>query len=71
MSCAVSKDDFLNPGFRTCQFLERICFAMKINKAQGQSIPGTIGIDLQGPSFSHGQQYVAVSVGVLFRTSTC
>ena len=30
-------------------------------KAQGQSLPGTLGIDLHGPCFSHGQLYVALS----------
>ena len=33
---------------------------MMINKAQGQSIPVTLGIDLHGHCFSRGQLYVAV-----------
>ena len=61
MNCTVSKDDFPIPGFRRSQFPVRICFAMTINKAQGQSIPRTLGIDLHGPCFSRGQLYVALS----------
>ena len=34
---------------------------MTINKAQGQSIPGTLGTDLYSQCFSHGQLYVALS----------
>ena len=61
MNCTISKDDFPIPGFRRCQFPIRVCFAMTINKAQGQSIPETLGIDLHGQFFSHGQLYVAFS----------
>ncbi len=42
------------------QFPVRLCFAMTINKSQGQSFE-TVGIDLRTPAFSHGQFYVAVS----------
>jgi ATP-dependent DNA helicase PIF1 len=42
------------------QFPVRLCFAMTINKSQGQSFE-TVGIDLQAPVFTHGQFYVAVS----------
>ena len=61
MNCAISKDDFPIPGFRRCQFPIRVCFAMTINKAQGQWIPGTLGIDLHGQCFSQGQLYVTLS----------
>ena len=61
MNCTVGKDDLPIPGFRKCQFPIGICFAMTINKAQGQSISGTLPIDLQGQCFSHGQFYVALS----------
>jgi hypothetical protein len=45
----------------TCkQFPVRLCFAMTINKSQGQSFE-KVGVDLQAPVFSHGQFYVAVS----------
>ena len=42
------------------QFLIRLCFAMTINKSQGQSFE-EVGVDLRAPVFSHGQFYVAVS----------
>ena len=42
------------------QFPFRLCFAMTVNKAQGQSL-GTVGVDLQISCFSHGQLYVALS----------
>ena len=42
------------------QFPVRLCFAMTINKSQGQSFK-TVGVDLRSQCFSHGQFYVAVS----------
>lgn len=42
------------------QFPVRVCFAMTINKSQGQSL-NTVGLDLQLPVFCHGQLYVALS----------
>lgn len=42
------------------QFPARLCFAMTINKSQGQSLH-TIGLDLRTPVFTHGQLYVGVS----------
>jgi ATP-dependent DNA helicase PIF1 len=38
----------------------RLCFAMTVNKSQGQSF-NVVGIDLRAPVFTHGQFYVAVS----------
>ena len=38
----------------------RLCFAMTINKSQGQSFE-TVGVDLRLPVFTHGQLYVALS----------
>ncbi|KAH8144382.1 uncharacterized protein LAJ45_11628 [Morchella importuna] len=38
----------------------RLCFAMTVNKAQGQSLD-VVGVDLRSDSFTHGQLYVALS----------
>jgi ATP-dependent DNA helicase PIF1 len=48
--------------FKFCcrQFPVRLCFAMTINKSQGQSL-AHIGLDLRNSVFTHGQFYVAVS----------
>ena len=61
MNCLPGMEDFPIPGFKRCQFPVRVCFAMTINKAQGQSISGKLGLDLSYPCFSHGQLYVAMS----------
>ena len=42
------------------QFPVRLCFAMTVNKSQGQSLD-QVGVDLRTPAFSHGQLYVALS----------
>nr|XP_023899951.1 ATP-dependent DNA helicase PIF1-like [Quercus suber] len=42
------------------QFPVSVCFAMTINKSQGQSLQ-RVGLYLDRPIFSHGQFYVAVS----------
>jgi len=42
------------------QFPVRPCFAMTVNKSQGQSLE-TVGVDLRSSAFSHGQLYVALS----------
>lgn len=55
----------------------RLCFAMTINKAQGQTLD-YVGLYLKQPVFSHGQLYVALSrartgnnVKVLILPPTC
>ena len=42
------------------QFLVKLCFAMTINKSQGQSLK-TLRLDLRVPVFSHDQLYVTLS----------
>ena len=46
--------------FRRLQFPVKLCFALTINKSQGQTFK-QIGIDLRQPCFTHGQLYVAAS----------
>jgi hypothetical protein len=47
-------------SFKRLQFPLRPCFAMTINKAQGQSLK-VVGLNLEPPCFSHGQFYVGCS----------
>jgi len=42
------------------QFPVRLCFAMTVNKSQGQSLK-KVGVDLHSDAFTHGQLYVALS----------
>ncbi|KAG5588794.1 hypothetical protein H5410_049228 [Solanum commersonii] len=50
------------------QFPVRLCFAMTINKAQGQTIQN-VGLYLPQHVFSHGQLYVALSRGISMSTT--
>jgi Helicase len=42
------------------QFPIRPCFAITVNKSQGQSLD-VVGVDLQTSAFAHGQLYVVLS----------
>ncbi|XP_076901994.1 uncharacterized protein LOC143556594 [Bidens hawaiensis] len=46
--------------FKRRQFSVALCFAMTINKSQGQSL-SRVGLYLKDPIFSHGQLYLALS----------
>lgn len=61
MNYETGMEDFPVLGFRRCQFPVWIFFAMTVNKAQGQSVPCPLGIDLSYPCFFHGELYVALS----------
>jgi len=45
--------------FKRIQFPIKVCFAMTINKSQGQSL-NMAGINLREDCFSHGQFYVGM-----------
>ncbi|CAM9655459.1 unnamed protein product, partial [Sphacelaria rigidula] len=46
--------------FHRYQFSFRLCYAMTINKSQGQTL-NKVGLDLRGEVFCHGQLSVALS----------
>ena len=46
--------------FRHVQFPVSLCFAMTINKSQGQTFKA-VGVDMTDESFTHGMLYVALS----------
>jgi hypothetical protein len=58
--CLTAKDPKWPFTLHRRQFPIRICYAMTINKSQGQTL-AAVGLYLKVPVFTHGQFYVAVS----------
>ncbi|KAL0854469.1 hypothetical protein Bca101_059621 [Brassica carinata] len=57
----LSPTDTIYPfTFRRLQFPIRLCYTMKINKSQGQSL-NQVALYLPRPVFTHGQLYIAMS----------
>jgi len=63
--CDSTGDNELPFVLRRLQFPLRPAWAISINKAQGQTVSGRMGIHLPTPVFAHGQLYVAVSRATL------
>ena len=55
------KDDDYPFMWRRRQFPVHLAFAMTVNKSQGQTFTGRVGLFLPEPVFGHGQFYVACS----------
>src|SRR5688572_8175637 len=59
ITCTSSPGKFPFKVYRR-QFPVKLCYAMTINKSQGQTID-FVGLDLEEPVFAHGMTYVGFS----------
>ena len=55
-----SDENTLTFSFTKLQFPVKLCFAMTINKSQGQTFK-KVGIDISTPVFTHVQLYISLS----------
>lgn len=61
ISCGPGEDSFPVLVFVIQLYPIRVCFALKMNKAQGQSFGEKLVAYLREDRFSHGQLYVALA----------
>ncbi len=55
VSCGPGNDKCFVQGFKRTQYPVRVCFGMKIKKAQGQTSRGKLRLDVSEDCFAYGQ----------------